>query len=149
MFDRANENLLVRLSHGATVHTHTFISLFPDSHRKDITHLHSERKMYDTVVQKMAHRVVRRDMSAQVRHSDVSGQSGYHARLARSFPNERRGQAVWDLTRTSRAAPLQDMDVAVGSRSRGNMVGFHGGLPPLPLPGITACCVRPVHSGVH
>ena len=42
--------------------------------------------MYDAVAQEIAHRVVRQDRSAQVHHSDVSGQSGYHARKARSTP---------------------------------------------------------------
>ena len=40
--------------------------------------------MYDVVVQQIEHRVVRQDISAQVHHSDVSGQSGYNARIARS-----------------------------------------------------------------
>ena len=38
--------------------------------------------MYDAVVQHIAHRVVRQDISAQVHYSDVSGQSGYNARTA-------------------------------------------------------------------
>ena len=40
--------------------------------------------MYDVVVQQIEHRVVRQDFSAQVHHSDVSGQSGFSARIARS-----------------------------------------------------------------
>ena len=40
--------------------------------------------MYDAVVQQVAHRVVRHDMSAGVHHSDGSGQSGFNARIARS-----------------------------------------------------------------
>ena len=40
--------------------------------------------MYDVVVQQIEHRVVRQDISAQVHHADVSGQSGCNARIARS-----------------------------------------------------------------
>ena len=40
--------------------------------------------MYDTVARQIAHHVVRLDISAHVRHSDVSGQSGWDAIVARS-----------------------------------------------------------------
>ena len=35
-------------------------------------------------MQHIAHRVVRQDISSQVHHWNVSGQSGFHARIARS-----------------------------------------------------------------
>ena len=38
--------------------------------------------MYDAVVQQMAPRIVRQDISAHVHRSDVCGQSGYNARIA-------------------------------------------------------------------
>ena len=38
--------------------------------------------MFDAVLQQMAHHVDRKDLSAQVHHSDVSGQSGSIARTA-------------------------------------------------------------------
>ena len=40
--------------------------------------------MYDAFVQQIAHRVSRQDASAQVHHSDASGQSGHTARVGRS-----------------------------------------------------------------
>ena len=40
--------------------------------------------MCDAAVQLIEHRVVRQSKSAQARHSGVSGQSGYHVRMARS-----------------------------------------------------------------
>ena len=40
--------------------------------------------MHDAVVQHVAHRVARQDMSARVHHWDVGGQSGYNARMASS-----------------------------------------------------------------
>ena len=44
--------------------------------------------MYDAIVQHVAHRVECQDISAQVRHSDVSGQTGSRARTARSTSDE-------------------------------------------------------------
>ena len=44
--------------------------------------------MYDAVVQQIAHRVVRQNRSAHAHHSDVSGQSGYCARIAPSAGHE-------------------------------------------------------------
>ena len=40
--------------------------------------------MYVAGVQQIAHCVVRQNISAQVHHSDVCGQSGYKVRIARS-----------------------------------------------------------------
>ena len=40
--------------------------------------------MYGTVVQRIAHRVERQKICARVRHSDVSGLSGYNAGMVRS-----------------------------------------------------------------
>ena len=40
--------------------------------------------MYDAGVQQIAHCVVRQNISAQVHHSDVCGQSGFQVRVARS-----------------------------------------------------------------
>ena len=40
--------------------------------------------MQDAVVQQLAHPVVRQDVAAHEHHSDVSGQSVYNARTARS-----------------------------------------------------------------
>ena len=63
---------------------HTFISLISGSHTKDITHFSLGQKMYNSVVQHIAHHVERQKISAQVYHSDVSGQSGSIARVTRS-----------------------------------------------------------------
>ena len=63
---------------------HTFVSLISDSHTKDITHFSLGQKMYNSVVQHIAHHVEQQKISAQVHHSDVSGQSGSIARTARS-----------------------------------------------------------------
>ena len=50
----------------------------------DITYFSQCDKMHDVVVQHIAHRAVRQDIPAQVHHSDVSCQSGDHARVAPS-----------------------------------------------------------------
>ena len=63
---------------------HTFISLISGSHTKDITHFSLGHKMYNSVVQHIAHHVDCQKISAQVYHSDVSGQSGSIARVTRS-----------------------------------------------------------------
>ena len=70
MFDRAIENSL-----GAPCTC---------SHTSGITHFSHSEQMYDAVVQQIALCVVRQDFSAQVHHSDVSGQSGFNSRMARS-----------------------------------------------------------------
>ena len=44
--------------------------------------------MFNSVVQQIAHHVERQDSNGQVRHSDVSGQSGSVARAARSTEYE-------------------------------------------------------------
>ena len=48
--------------------------------------------MYDAAVQHIAQRVEGQDISAHVHHSDVSGQSGYHARVSRSTVSGRASQ---------------------------------------------------------
>ena len=65
-------------------HQHTFISLISGSHTKDITHFSLGQKMYNSVVQHIEHHVEQQKISAQVHHSNVSGQSGSNARVARS-----------------------------------------------------------------
>ena len=54
-----------------------FISLFSDSHTKDLTHFSSGEKMYNSVVQHIAHPGERQGIFAPVHHSDVRGQSGF------------------------------------------------------------------------
>ena len=61
---------------------HAFISLTSDSHTHT-AHL-SPEKMSNSVVQPMARHVERQDISAQVHHSNLSGQCGSIARIARS-----------------------------------------------------------------
>ena len=72
--------------HIVQLYKHTFISLISDSHTKDITHFISGDKMYNIVVQQIAHHVERQYacICAQLHHSDVSVQSGSIARTARS-----------------------------------------------------------------
>ena len=85
LFDRAVENPLMRLPTLCNGTKHTFISLSSASHTEDITHTSSQsEKMDDAVVQHIAHRVARQDISAYVHHPDVSGQSGSDARMASS-----------------------------------------------------------------
>ena len=57
--------------------------------------------MNDAVVQHIAHRVVRQDIYAQVPYSDVSGQSGYTARIARSIHDQVILWTLWHLSVSS------------------------------------------------
>ena len=52
------------------------------SQRISFARSHEPEKMYDAVVQQIAHRVVPQDLSAHMHHSDVHGESGDDARTA-------------------------------------------------------------------
>ena len=69
---------------------HAFVSPLPKLRTQRISHIRSlePEKMYDAVVQQIAHRVVRQALSAHMHHSDVHGQSGYDARIARPAGDE-------------------------------------------------------------
>ena len=67
---------------------HAFISLTSDSHTIDITDFSLGEKMYNSVVQQVAHDVERQKISAQVHHSDVGGQTDSIARKSHSTGHE-------------------------------------------------------------
>ena len=62
--------------HTVQRYKHSFFSLIADSHTMDVTHFLLGETMYNSVVQQIAHHVERQDISVQVHHSDVRGQSG-------------------------------------------------------------------------
>ena len=86
--DSAIEKSLVRLPHCAPVQKHLHRVLLSFTHKGP--HIHFLDKMYDAVVQQLAHRVVRQHLYtfAHVHHSDVGGQSGYDTRIACSTDYE-------------------------------------------------------------
>ena len=91
LFGRAIEQSLVRFPHCAT-YKHTFISLFSASYTKDIT--------YNFLLErKDVRRCCATNWSAQVHHSDVSGQSGYNARIARSHRLRAQRRSRWKWKR--------------------------------------------------
>ena len=80
LFDRATELSLMRVPQCATVHTHTFISLFSASHTKDITCTFSQGEhMYDGVCATTCTSCHASRCICHVHHSDGSGQFGFVA----------------------------------------------------------------------
>ena len=81
MFHRAIDKPLVRFPQCATVQTHLHLALLSFAQKSHRIHFLLER----TDVRRccVLHIVLNVKISAQVNHSDVSGESGYNARRAR------------------------------------------------------------------
>ena len=75
LFNCASEKPLVRLPHCATAQTHLRLAHRRFAHNGQNTHSAPGGKLYNSVVRQLAHYVELKDVSAQVYHSDVSGQS--------------------------------------------------------------------------